>query len=489
MAAHSQTADSGPVREPARIISLDLIRGVAVLGILLMNAVSFKLGRGPYFNLSAGGSETWLDWAVGFFGEVFIDQKFMGLFSLLFGAGMILFIDRASRRGSRAVVLNLWRNALLLLIGVLHFLLWDGDVLMVYAVSSVFLIGLRKLPNWVLISVGAAVFALSIANALFAQHLANTISASLSGLWEPGEVSDEDPVVGLFLLGYFLRALGLILVGAGLYRTGFMNGGLPARTYRLTAMVGLAVGLPLAAAGVVITAVNDYSRDIAVVGQIPNTLGTIPASLGYMCLIILWNNRADSWLKQRLRAVGRMALTNYLSQTVLGVLVLTVLLGDVDSVNRSAVLVFVFAVWALQVWWVSGVAEPLPVRTHGVALASRYVSKQTAASPPQRLAARSIGSVSYCVTQWLPFRQRRTQRDCRHCQRRTRPCPTSYRRPRGPVPASLLRRRRGQARRGSVSTGRPLLQASPTTPRPRSSIPGWLGASYSFASSVAWVPR
>ena len=88
-----------------------------------MNAVSFRFDTGPYFNLSAGGSETWLDWAVGIFGEVFIDQKFMGLFSLLFGAGMILFIDRAAARGRRAVALNLWRNALLLLIGFLHFLL------------------------------------------------------------------------------------------------------------------------------------------------------------------------------------------------------------------------------------------------------------------------------------------------------------------------------------------------------------------------------
>ncbi|MCY4109861.1 MAG: DUF418 domain-containing protein, partial [Chloroflexi bacterium] len=87
------------------------------------------------------------------------------------------------------------------------------------------------------------------------------------------------------------------------------------------------------------------------VGQIPNTLGTIPASLGYMSLIILWNNGADNRLKGRLRAVGRMALTNYLTQTVLGVLVLTVWLGEVDIVNRSAVLVFVFAVWALQLWW------------------------------------------------------------------------------------------------------------------------------------------
>ena len=346
-----QSPDSGPVRESARITSLDLIRGVAVLGILLMNAVNFGLSGAPYFNLSAGGSDTPLDWAIGILGEVFVDQKFMGLFSLLFGAGMVLFIDRASRKGSRAVLLNLWRNGLLLLIGILHYLVWDGDVLMVYAVSSVFLIALRKLPDRSLIALGAAVFALSVVNTLIAQHLVDTTDASLAGLWEPGEVADDEPVAGIFLLGFFLRALGLILVGAGLYRTGFMNGSLPERTYRLTALAGLAVGLPLAAAGVVITAVNDYSRDIAFVGQIPNTLGTIPASLGYMCLIILWNNRADGWLKRRLRAVGRMALTNYLSQTVLGVLVLTVLLGDAEWLSRTGVLVFVFAVWALQMWW------------------------------------------------------------------------------------------------------------------------------------------
>ena len=137
-----------------------------MLGILLMNAVSFKFGSGPYFNLSAGGSETWLDWTVGVLGEVFIDQKFMGLFSMLFGAGMILFIDRASARGRRAVLLNLWRNALLLLIGVFHFWLWDGDVLMAYAVSSVFLIALRKLPNRALITLGLAVFTLSVATSV-----------------------------------------------------------------------------------------------------------------------------------------------------------------------------------------------------------------------------------------------------------------------------------------------------------------------------------
>ncbi len=99
--------NSGPVTESGRITSLDLIRGVAVLGILLMNAVSFKYGLAPYLNLSAGGSETLLDWAIGIGGEIFVDQKFMGLFSLLFGAGIFLFIERAETRAARPALLNL----------------------------------------------------------------------------------------------------------------------------------------------------------------------------------------------------------------------------------------------------------------------------------------------------------------------------------------------------------------------------------------------
>ena len=351
MVAEQPGMEAGPVRDSARITSLDLIRGIAVLGILLMNAVSFKFGTAPYFNLSAGGSETWLDWAVGIFGEIFIDQKFMGLFSLLFGAGMILFIDRAAARGRNAVALNMWRNVLLLLIGIVHFMVWDGDVLMAYAVSSFFLIPMRNLSNKALITLGVVLFTLSSVGAMLSQYIADSTGASLSGIWEPGEVDTEDWVGVPHLLGYFLRALGMILIGAGLYRTGFMNGDLSARAYRTFAIVGLAVGLPLAALGVVITAIGDYSREVAFIGQIPNTIGTIPASLGYMSIIILWNNRVDSWLKRRLCAVGRMALTNYLTQTALGVLVLTILLGDADWMNRAAILLFVLAVWALQFWW------------------------------------------------------------------------------------------------------------------------------------------
>ncbi len=347
---------SGPVAESDRITSLDLLRGVAVLVIVLMNAVSFKHGLAPYINLSAGGSETWLDWTIGVFGEVFIDQKFMGIFSLLFGAGILLFIERAERRENRPVLLNLWRNVLLLGIGILHAILWDGDVLIAYAVSAVFLLALRKLPSKALIGIGTVVYLLSIPLMLLMQAIANGTDVSLAGIWEPGELGGgsnpplSEGMAALLLLGYFLRALGLILMGAGLYRLGFMNGSMAASTYRLVAALGLSIGLALATAGVVVTALGDYGRDVAFIGQVPNTLGSIPASLGYMSLIILWNKSRDNWLKRRLLATGRMALTNYLSQTVLGMLVLNVLLGDV-SVTRTGIFAFCVGIWVVQLWW------------------------------------------------------------------------------------------------------------------------------------------
>ena len=347
--------ESGPITAASRITSLDLIRGVAVLGILLMNAVHFRFATVPYLNLSAGGSKTWLDWAVGVFGEIFVDQKFMGLFSLLFGAGVVLFLGRVEARGGRKVLLSLWRNGLLLAIGVFHFLLWSGDVLTAYAISSVVLIVLRKLPAQALVIIGAGLFLVPVAIDSVLQSVVNAADSSLVGIWvQPGaeSVSEESTqeLLGWVVLNYFMRGLALILMGAGLYRLGFMSGEISTGTYRKVAFIGLGVGLPLAAAGVIITVMNDFSRDVAFISQIPNHLGTIPASLGYMSVLILWNRGSDSWLKRRFRAAGRMALTNYLTQTILGVLVLTVWLGGAD-VNRSGIVLFVVTVWVLQLWW------------------------------------------------------------------------------------------------------------------------------------------
>ena len=236
-------------------------------------------------------------------------------------------------------------------IGIFHLALWEGDILTVYAVCSVLLIVARNLSNRVLVAAGALVFALSIPISLLAQAYADGTGASLQGIWTPGKDSPNEELAGLALLAYLPRALGMMLLGAGLFRAGFLSGDWPVARYQAVAAFGLAIGFGLAAIGVVYTAANDYESEVAFIGQIPNTIGTIPATLGYLSLIVLWNERQDSHIKQRLRAVGRLALTNYLIQTILGVLVLTHWLGEVDQINRAAVLVFVVAVWALQIWW------------------------------------------------------------------------------------------------------------------------------------------
>lgn len=336
-------------RKQARITNLDTSRGVAVLGILLMNAVSIGLGTAPYFNLDAGGSDTWLDWIIGAFGEIFVDQKFMGLFSLLFGVGIVLFADRAAKKGERPIRLSLFRNALLLGIGLLHGLLWEGDVLVVYALCAPVLIALRNRQPPTLFVLGGAILLFSPLAALIAQDSVGSAGEGLGEYWLPsGAISDT---VGLFLyIDFFSRALGLMLIGVALYRNGFVTGELSAAAYRRVAGWGLGLGFPLSILGFVWVASNDFGPEVAVVGSIPNTVATIPIVLGYASLLTLWNRRPERAAHRRLRAVGRMALTNYLMQTVLAVIVLRTLV-DATDLTRSMIFGFVVIVWALQLWW------------------------------------------------------------------------------------------------------------------------------------------
>ncbi|MCP4307502.1 MAG: DUF418 domain-containing protein, partial [bacterium] len=142
----------------------------------------------------------------------------------------------------------------------------------------------------------------------------------------------------------------MMLIGVGLYRTGIITGDRPKVFYRRLSAWGLAVGLPLAAAAVTYYASRDFDAEVGYIDSILNTVGTIPVVLGYIGLIVQWNLRSETPLVVRLRAAGRMALTNYLSQSVIGVALLTVLLAEVD-LTRSMIAIFVVGVWALQLWW------------------------------------------------------------------------------------------------------------------------------------------
>ncbi len=345
----------GPVDETGRITNLDALRGVAVFGILLMNAVSYGLEPAAYFNISLA-NDTPLDWIIGVFGEVFVDQRFMGVFSLLFGAGIVLFADRADAKGNRGGWLSLWRNLLLLGIGALHMWLWEGDILVAYAIASPFLLMARRLSDRALLGLGAALVLLSAVVFALAQSGVDGTGRQLGELWLETGGEPDDVVGSLVLLTFFMRALGMMLIGVALFRSGVLSGDRPREYYRRMAAIGLGVGLPLAALGVIIAALDDFAPGSALLSMIPTTVGTIPATLGFTALIILWNMRPETALHRRVRAAGRMALTNYLTQTILGIVILRRLF-EPDELNRAWVLLFVLAVWLLQIawsqWWLS----------------------------------------------------------------------------------------------------------------------------------------
>ncbi len=118
-----------------RIASIDLIRGFAVMGILLMNIIAFSMPEAAYLNPNAWGGETLADRMAWLLSLIFVDGKMRGLFSLLFGASMLLLMDRTEMAGGNGIHRNLIRCFWLLIIGVTHyFVLWWGDILSLYAV-------------------------------------------------------------------------------------------------------------------------------------------------------------------------------------------------------------------------------------------------------------------------------------------------------------------------------------------------------------------
>lgn len=339
----------GPVDGADRINSLDAIRGVAILGILPMNALAFGLDQAAYANVSADGIGQPLDWVIGVLTMVFIDQKMMALFSLLFGVGVVIFADRAAAKGRRVVWLSLWRFALLFVVGTVHAALWFGDVLALYAMCAPVVLLLRRLPARVLAAAGVALALAGTVSAPFFQSAVGSDRAEIGKLWFAGTDTMGSTAETWFLLNAGGRALGLMLIGVALHRLGIVQGERDDAYYRRLARWGLGVGAVVTAVGSVWHIATGWSADHVITGTIPTGLGTIPMALGYMAVIILWN-RSRSRHRELIRNTGRMALTNYLTQTLIGLATLGWLLDGVD-LTRTLIAVWILGVWALQLWW------------------------------------------------------------------------------------------------------------------------------------------
>ena len=335
---------------PQRITHLDTARGVAVLGILIMNSVSFFFVGAAYFDISSPENNTILDWLIGGFGEVFADQKFMALFSILFGASVLLFCERAAAKGHSPVRLSLWRNFLLLLIGLFHASIWEGDILFVYACCAPVLLLCRKLPPTLLISVGTLLYLSPIIVSGLVVSVVDP--AAFLEVWGDLSIKNLSSDVDLVFLGLmydvFARAMGMMFIGMGLYANGMLIHANASGALFKGSLCLVALGALLSGVGLVWTSTQNFSPTAIVQGNFANTVGTVPMALGYLGLLMWWNEKSSGVLINRIRALGKTALTNYIGQTVVCVVLASLL--PREWLSRTTVFLLIIVIWWAQLY-------------------------------------------------------------------------------------------------------------------------------------------
>ena len=350
-----------------------MLRGVAVLGILLVNIYSFALPIDALFELTDEGYHNLVDAWVYALVSLFCGGKFMSMFALLFGAGVAIMVDRRRQAGEPVAALHYRRIALLAVIGLLHgLLIWYGDILLPYAICAAVLFPLLLLSGrtlvWVAATAWAIVALLAVAYGLFAmwgESMApegqsatrifhNETELMRSGWWGVMKVRFVHWLV-FMLIGPFITfpwVLALMITGVLAKRLGWIDGRRPRWDYIKLLIVALIVGLPIASARVVLNLWSDSGVWTAL--EIPmNVIDATALSIAWGSVVVLIVQAGVlPKLRRALVAVGRMALTNYLAQSV----ICTMLFygygfGLFGSLSRASLLLVVLGVWALQLLW------------------------------------------------------------------------------------------------------------------------------------------
>ncbi len=376
-----------PITAPERIEALDVVRGFALLGIFLMNIEWFsrpfqELGHGIPAGLMGA------DHAAAWFVYFFVQGKFWTLFSLLFGMGFAVMAERAKAAGRPFSAIYLRRSFALFAFGVVHaLLLWPGDILHSYAIAALVLLGLHSIGCRVLLGLGVGLYVALAALALLsglmlsvlpAEQMAPMVkeaenarlaAAAAAQAYAQGgwlEVTAQRARDFLQALSFDVAvvpsALGMFLLGAWFVRSGKIGDVAAHRGFFLAlALIGLLLGLALTAwstsIGLSFGLGGDPGRRYLAGGLL--MLGALPLSLGYLALIALGLTvpaveRALAWLAP----AGRMALTNYLLQSLIASLIFYGYgLAQWGQIGRAGQVVLVLAIFAVQLllsrWWLS----------------------------------------------------------------------------------------------------------------------------------------
>jgi uncharacterized protein len=375
----------------ARVQSLDIVRGVAVLGILLLNIVSFGMPEAAYFNPRAYGGAHGADLVAYLINFVLFDGKMRGLFSFLFGASMLLVIERAEAGGRSPAVVHFARMGWLLVFGLAHlWLIWRGDILAHYALVGMLAFALRgmrpaqMLPLAVmlvlantLIFAGLPMNVLGLqqpaANAAEAADNARQLHDLVSGFGvpAPADIAHELAVYRggyagivrerfaelafspLVIFGlYGCETLAYMLFGMAAFRTGMLTGAWERRRYLRWLLICWGIALPAYIALAAWLVHEDFSLFAVTLAVMALATPIRPLMIaGWICLIQLLL-RSGGALTTRLAAAGRMAFTNYLATSLIcSTLFNGYGLGWFGYLSRWQLYLVVAAVWALILLW------------------------------------------------------------------------------------------------------------------------------------------
>ena len=377
MTANADSSVPRPVAQSVRIDSLDVLRGFALLGILIMNIQLFAMPDAAYFNPTAYGDLDGANFYVWLGSRLLADQKFMTIFSMLFGAGIVLMTTRAEARGGGRSV-HYRRMGWLAIIGLLHaHLLWSGDILFIYGVCGMLVYPLRHHPPGRLIVVGLVTLAVSsvffiAAGAALAYWPEDALSGFVSTTWQPtpavidaalaayrGSWIEQLPARSSSALGFetFVmlvwggwRAAGLMLIGMALFKLEVFSAMRSRRFYASLVAAALLVGIPMQAYGLRLDFAENWG--VASFFQLRqfNYWPSILVSLGYVGVVMLvCQTAALRTVTRPFAAVGQMALTNYLLHTIICTTIFYGHgLGYYGSVDRLGQLGIVVGVWVVQ---------------------------------------------------------------------------------------------------------------------------------------------
>lgn len=370
---------AAPTVEGERIESLDVVRGFALGGVLLMNMQAFAGVFAVYMNPTAAGGLSGIDRWLWNVNHVLADQRFITIFSMLFGAGVLLFTRRLEERTGRSAGVHYRRMLWLAVFGAAHaYLLWFGDILLPYALAGLLLWPCRRLRPGLQALLGAtlvvATLTLHLGMESYLEGAPPDEVAELAESWSPSpaRVAEiETAYRGGFLeqqvervrearsfhalLPFFLwRLLGFMLIGMALLKSGFLLARRPYGTYLALGVVGVLGGAALSAAGIARREAHDWELgDSMGIGGLYHDVGAAFGAFGWLSLVLAaCAAGALPAARRRLAAVGRMAFTNYLMQTAICTSIFYGHgLGLYGSVGRVGQLALTIGIFALQLVW------------------------------------------------------------------------------------------------------------------------------------------